>query len=50
MNSPDDLFPRQQSVLVFIIDFQCEFAIAPTVRETAGHLGVSSPGGHPPHG
>ena len=45
MDHPDDLTPRQQSVLAFITDFQREFAIAPTVREIAAHLGLSSPGG-----
>jgi len=45
MDNPDDLTPRQQSVLAFITDFQREFAIAPTVREIAAHLGLRSPGG-----
>jgi repressor LexA len=45
MGNRDDLTPRQQSVLAFISDFQREFAIAPTVREIAAHLGLKSPGG-----
>jgi repressor LexA len=45
MHNMDDLTPRQQSVLAFITDFQREFAIAPTVREIAAQLGLSSPGG-----
>jgi repressor LexA len=40
-----DLTPRQQSVLAFITDYQRRFAIAPTVREIAAHLGLKSPGG-----
>jgi repressor LexA len=40
-----DLTPRQQSVLAFITDYQRRFAIAPTVREIATHLGLKSPGG-----
>jgi repressor LexA len=45
MDNLDDLTPRQQSVLAFITDFQRKFAIAPTVREIAAHLGLASPGG-----
>lgn len=45
MERHDDLTPRQRSVLAFITDFQREFAIAPTVREIAAHLGLKSPGG-----
>ena len=45
MEPHDDLAPRQCSVLAFITDFQREFAIAPTVREIADHLGLRSPGG-----
>ena len=45
MDGPDDLTPRQKSVLAYITDFQREFAIAPTVREIAAHLGLKSPGG-----
>ena len=40
-----ELTPRQQSVLAFITDYQRRFAIAPTVREIAAHLGLKSPGG-----
>jgi repressor LexA len=40
-----DLTPRQQSVLAFITDYQRRFAISPTVREIAAHLGLKSPGG-----
>lgn len=39
-----DLTPRQQSVLAFITHYQRRFAIAPTVREIAAHLGLKSPG------
>jgi repressor LexA len=39
-----DLTPRQQSVMAFITDYQRRFAIAPTVREIAAHLGLKSPG------
>ena len=45
MGSADDLTPRQKSVLAFITDFQRRYAIAPTVREIAAHLGLKSPGG-----
>ncbi len=45
MDMPSDLTPRQQSVLAFVTDFQREFALAPTVREIAAHLGLKSPGG-----
>ena len=45
MEPTSDLTPRQQSVLAFISDYQREFAIAPTVREIAAHLGLKSPGG-----
>ncbi len=45
MDLPLDLTPRQQSVLAFITDFQRKYAIAPTVREIAAHLGLKSPGG-----
>ena len=41
----DDLTPRQKSVLNFIIEYQSEHAIAPSVREIAAHLGLRSPGG-----
>jgi repressor LexA len=40
-----DLTPRQSSVLNFIIEYQSEHAIAPSVREIAAHLGLRSPGG-----
>jgi repressor LexA len=45
MDHRDRLTARQQSVLAFITDFQREFAMAPTVREIAAHLGLKSPGG-----
>jgi repressor LexA len=40
-----DLTPRQKSVLDFIISHLQEHQIAPSVREIAAHLGLSSPGG-----
>jgi repressor LexA len=40
-----DITERQQSVLDFIIAFQQQHHIAPTVREIAAHLGLQSPGG-----
>jgi len=40
-----DLTDRQKSVLAFIAEYQRQNAIAPTVREIARHLGLSSPGG-----
>ena len=40
-----DLTSRQNSVLNFIIEYQSEHAIAPSVREIAAHLGLRSPGG-----
>lgn len=45
MDGPTDLTWRQQSVLKVIIDYQTRYAIAPTVREIAAHLGLKSPGG-----
>jgi repressor LexA len=41
----DDLTPRQRSVLEFIISFQKEHRMAPTVREIGAHLGLSAPAG-----
>jgi repressor LexA len=40
-----DLTPRQKSVLDFIISHQQKHQMAPTVREIAAHLGLSSPAG-----
>ena len=40
-----DLAPRQQSVLDFIIAFQQEQRMAPTVREICAHFGLSGPAG-----
>ncbi|BBO91997.1 transcriptional repressor LexA [Desulfosarcina ovata] len=40
-----DLTPRQQSVLEFIITFQQEQRMAPTVREICAHFGLSGPAG-----
>lgn len=40
-----DLTPRQNSVLNYIIEYQTEHAISPSVREIAAHLGLRSPGG-----
>jgi len=40
-----DLTPRQKSVLEFIIAFQQEHRMAPTVREIGAHLGLSGPAG-----
>jgi repressor LexA len=40
-----NLTPRQKSVLDFIIAFQQEHRMAPTVRETCAHLGLSGPAG-----
>ncbi|BBO79602.1 LexA family protein [Desulfosarcina ovata] len=40
-----DLTPRQQSVLEFIITFQQEHRMAPTVREICAHFGLSGPAG-----
>jgi repressor LexA len=40
-----DLTPRQKSVLYFIVAFQRERHIAPTVREIGAHLGLSGPAG-----
>ncbi|BBO86118.1 hypothetical protein DSCO28_66840 [Desulfosarcina ovata subsp. sediminis] len=44
-----DLTPRQQSVLEFIITFQQEQPMAPTVREICAHFGLSDPAGGYPH-
>ena len=41
----DDLTPRQKSVLDFIVAFQKERRMAPTVREIGEHLGLSAPAG-----
>lgn len=41
----DDLTPRQKSVLDFIVAFQKEHRMAPTVREIGEHLGLSAPAG-----
>lgn len=41
------LTPRQKSVLEYIISFQQENRMAPTVREICAHLGLSGP--HPEH-
>jgi repressor LexA len=41
----DDLTPRQRSVLDFIVAFQKQHRMAPTVREIAEHLGLSAPAG-----
>jgi SOS-response transcriptional repressor LexA len=38
-----DLTPRQQSVLDFIVAFQRQHRMAPTVREIGEHLGLSAP-------
>ncbi|GAB6909676.1 LexA repressor [Desulfosarcina cetonica] len=40
-----DLTPRQKSILDFIIAFQREHRIAPTVREIGDHFGLSGPAG-----
>ncbi len=40
-----DLTPRQKSVLEYIIAFQQEHRMAPTVREICAHLGLSGPAG-----
>ena len=40
-----DLTPRQKSVLEYIISFQRENRMAPTVREICAHLGLSGPAG-----
>jgi repressor LexA len=40
-----DLTPRQQSVLDFIVAFQRQQRMAPTVREIGEHLGLSAPAG-----
>jgi len=40
-----DLTPRQKSVLDFIIAFQQEHRMAPTVREICAHLGLRGPAG-----
>lgn len=40
-----DLTPRQKSVLDFIIAFQQEHRMAPTVREICAHFGLSGPAG-----
>jgi repressor LexA len=40
-----ELTPRQRSVLEFIIAFEREHRMAPTVREIGRHLGLSSPSG-----
>jgi repressor LexA len=41
----DDLTLRQRSVLDFIVAFQKEHRMAPTVREIGEHLGLSAPAG-----
>ena len=40
-----DLTPRQKSVIEYIIAFQREHRMAPTVREICAHLGLSGPAG-----
>ncbi len=40
-----DLTPRQQSVLDFIVEYQKEHRMAPSVREIVEHLGLSAPAG-----
>ncbi|WP_319526307.1 transcriptional repressor LexA [uncultured Desulfosarcina sp.] len=40
-----DLTPRQKSVLEYIIAFQQEHRMAPTVREICAHLGLKGPAG-----
>ena len=40
-----DLTPRQKSVLDFIVTFQRERHMAPTVREIGAHLGLRGPAG-----
>ena len=40
-----DLTPRQKSILDFIIAFQREHRIAPTVREIGEHFGLTGPAG-----
>jgi repressor LexA len=41
----EDLTPRQKSVLEFIMAYQKENRMAPSVREIGGHLGLSAPAG-----
>ncbi|MEJ2154953.1 MAG: LexA family transcriptional regulator [Desulfobacteraceae bacterium] len=41
----DELTPRQQSVLDFIVEYQKEHRMAPSVREIGEHLGLSAPAG-----
>jgi repressor LexA len=41
----DELTPRQQSVLDFIVAHQKSHCMAPTVREIGKHLGLSAPAG-----
>ncbi|MEJ2041343.1 MAG: MarR family transcriptional regulator, partial [Desulfosarcinaceae bacterium] len=41
----EDLTPRQRSILEFIIRFQQEHFMAPTVREIGAQMGLSSPAG-----
>ena len=40
-----ELTPRQRSVLAFIVQFQQEHLMAPTVREIGAHFGLRSPAG-----
>ncbi|WP_319407610.1 transcriptional repressor LexA [uncultured Desulfosarcina sp.] len=40
-----DLTPRQVSVLEYVVAFQQEHRMAPTVREICAHLGLSGPAG-----
>jgi repressor LexA len=40
-----DLTPRQKSVLDFVIAFQRQHRMAPTVREIGAHLGLRGPAG-----
>jgi repressor LexA len=40
-----DLTPRQKSVLDFVIAFQKEHRMAPTVREICAHFGLKGPAG-----
>jgi repressor LexA len=44
---PSDLTPRQKSVLEYVISFQQEHRMAPTVREICAHLGLNGPAGIP---
>jgi len=45
MDIPSELTPRQHSVLEFIMEYQKQHRMAPSVREICEHLGLRAPAG-----